>query len=192
MDLPFPFMHRPRLGARILVRSYVRRYIKAIFHELGDWIEENAERTSNLLLYSVIYSEDFMVQYMDEMLVGMYKVVLTKTNKILMKNLPLTFRFLGRYCMPSTYIKLIIPAISNELNSCFSYTQAGAIRGFGFLFRGAVELLPESENFIKVDLLLKSFMKTVKEHVVDALDLELGEILVETLNNICEVLYEKK
>ena len=55
--------HRPCLGARILVRSYVRRYIKAIFHELGDWIEENAERTSNLLLFSIIYSEDYMVQY---------------------------------------------------------------------------------------------------------------------------------
>lgn len=60
-DLPFPISHRPRLGARVLVRSYVRRYIKAIFHELGDWIEENAERTSNLLLFSILYSEDFMV-----------------------------------------------------------------------------------------------------------------------------------
>ena len=191
IDLPFPIPQRPRLGARILVRSYVRRYIKAIFHELGDWIEENAERTSNLLLFSVIYSEDFMVQYMDEMLVKMYKVVLTKSNKVLMKNLPLSFRFLGRYCVPSTYEKLIIPAISNELNSCFSYTQAGAIRGFGFMFRGAVELLPESENFSKVDNLLKSFMKTIKDHVVDCLDLELGEILVQTLNEICSVLQEK-
>ena len=35
-------------------------------------------------------------------------------------------------------------------------------------------------------------MKTVKEHVIDALDLELSEILVETLNNICEILHEKK
>lgn len=46
------------------------------------------------------------------------------------------------------------------------------------MFRGAVELLPTSENFSKVDSLLKSFMKAVKVHVVDALDLELGEILV--------------
>lgn len=122
MDLPYPILHRPRLGARVLVRSYTRRYIKAIFHELGDWIEENAERTSNLLLFSIIYSEDFMVQFMDEMLVKMYKVVLSKSNKVLMKNLPESFRFLGRYCMPSTYEKMIIPAISNELASCFSYT----------------------------------------------------------------------
>lgn len=96
--LPFPIMHRPRLGARILVRSYVRRYIKAIFHELGDWLEENAERTSNLLLYSIVYSEDYMVQFMDEMLVKMYKVVLSKSNKVLMKNMPICFKYLGRYC----------------------------------------------------------------------------------------------
>ena len=59
---------------------------------------------------------------MDEMLVKMYKVVLSKTNKVLMKNLPLSFKFLGRYCMPSSYEKLIIPAISNDLASCFAYT----------------------------------------------------------------------
>ena len=66
-----------------------------------------------MLLFSIIYSEDFMVQFMDEMLVGMYKTVLSKTNKVLMKNLPLCFKFLGRYCMPSTYEKLVIPAIAN-------------------------------------------------------------------------------
>lgn len=63
-----------------------------------------------------------MVQFMDEMLVSMYKTALNKSNKVLVKNLPLSFRFLGRYCMPSTYEKLIIPAISNELASCFTHT----------------------------------------------------------------------
>ena len=146
--------HRPCLGARILVRSYVRRYIKAIFHELGDWIEENAERTSNLLLFSIIYSEDYMVQYMDEMLVKMYKVVLSKTNKTLMRNLPLSFKFLGRYCQPVNYEKLLMPAISNELASCFSYTQAGAVKGFGYLFSGGMELLPASEHLQKFEDIL--------------------------------------
>ena len=122
MDLPFPVAYRPRLGARVLVRSYTRRYIKAIFHELGDWIEENAERTSNLLLFTIIYSEDFMVQYMDEMLVAMYRTAISTTNKTLMKNMPLCFKLLGRYCMPSNYEKLILPAISAELASCFAHT----------------------------------------------------------------------
>ena len=60
------------------------------------------------------------------------------------------------------------------------------------MFHGAVELLPASENFTKVDGLLKNFMKTIKVHVVDALDLELAEILVQTLNEICSSLLEKK
>ena len=190
-DLPFPIAHRPRLGARVLVRSYVRRYIKAIFHELDDWIEEATERTSNLLLFSVIYSEDFMVQFMDECLVKMYRVVLSKKNKVIDRNIKMSFKFLGRYCLPYTYEKLIIPAIANELASCFAHTQPGALKGFGYLFRGAVEMLPESDLFKKVEVLLRDFMKAVKDHVADGLDLELAEILVGTLNEIVTSLLEK-
>jgi len=190
-DLPFPIVHRPRLGARVLVRSYVRRYIKAIFHELDDWIEVNTERTSNLLLYSVIYSEDFMVGYMDEMLVKMYKVVLQKKNKTIAKNVRLSFRFLGRYCMPYTYEKLIIPAISNELGSVFAHTQPGALCAYGYLFAGSVAMLNSSELFSKVEDLLNNFMTAVKEHVADALDLELAEIIIGTLDEIISSLIKK-
>ena len=93
--------------------------------------------------------------------------------------------------MPSTYEKLLIPAICNELASCFSHTQAGAIKGFGFLFVGAVELLPASEHFSRVDGILNKFMKAIKDHVIDSLDLELAEILVNTLNEIVSVLLQK-
>ena len=58
--LPSPMKHRPNLGARILVKSYVRRYLKALYKEIGEWIEEYAERASNLLLYSICYVEEFM------------------------------------------------------------------------------------------------------------------------------------
>ena len=103
-----------------------------------------------------------------------------------------SFRYLGRYCMPVSYEKLIIPAISNELASCFAHTQAGALKGFGFLFRGAVEMLPESEHFSKVEQVLKSFMQAIKDHVVDSLDLELAEILIGTLNEIVSSLLERQ
>jgi hypothetical protein len=43
---PYPFIHRPCLGSRILVRSYVRRYLHAIYKEVQDWIQENRERAS--------------------------------------------------------------------------------------------------------------------------------------------------
>lgn len=58
--LPLPFVERPCLGSRILVRSYVRRYLHALYKEINDWIEENRERASNLLLSCILYTEDFM------------------------------------------------------------------------------------------------------------------------------------
>ena len=66
------------------------------------------------------------------------------------------------------------------------------MKGFGYLFHGAVELLPTSENLDKVDGMLKNFIKTVKEHVVDGLDLELADILVHSLNEILSILVEKQ
>ena len=60
LPLPYPFVHRPCLGSRILVRSYVRRYLKALYNEVNDWIQENRERSSQLLMFSIIYTEDFM------------------------------------------------------------------------------------------------------------------------------------
>lgn len=192
VDLPFPISHRPRLGARVQVRSYVRRYIKAIYKEMSDWIEENAERVSHLLLFSIIYCEDFMTQYMDEMLVAMYKNILNKNNKVISGNVSKSFKLLGRYCPTQSYESLLILAIKNDLASYYPYTQTGSLKAFGYLFHGAVELLPESSHLSRVQPLLKNFVETVNDFVIDALDQELGEILVETINEVVESLLVKQ
>ena len=43
-----------------------------------------------------------------------------------------------------------------------------------------------------MESLFKNFMKAVKDHVIDALDLELSEILVQTINEIVDVLLTKQ
>lgn len=86
-----------------MVRTYVRRYIKGLYHELGDWLEASRLRCSCLLLFSTIYSEDYMTQFLDELLVSMYKVVIDKSNKDIADNIKLTLRLIGRYCKPSAY-----------------------------------------------------------------------------------------
>ena len=50
LELPRPFKHRPRLGARNVIRGYIRRYLSAIYKELSDWILENRARAAHLLL----------------------------------------------------------------------------------------------------------------------------------------------
>ena len=133
-----------------------------------------------------------MTQFLDKLLVSMYKVVNSKSNKILSKNIPLSFKLLGRYCMPYSYEQLVLTAIKNELASQYPYTQAGSLRAFGYLFRGSIELLSESKQFEKVVDLLNNFIETVKDHVSEALDLELSEILIYTLIEITESLIEKQ
>jgi len=181
VKLPTPLVHRPRLGARILVRSYVRRYLRALFKEIGDWIEEHAERASNLLLYSICYGEEFMTQFLDHLLISMYKSVLKNDNKLIQHNIPLCFRLLGRYVAPNSYGPLVIQAIKNELASFYSYTAPGSLKAFGYMFAGSLELLIEGQDVSRVSDIMRDFMKAIKESVIDCLDIETADYLVETL-----------
>ena len=39
LPLPSPFKRRPRLGARLIMQEYLRRYLPAICNEIKDWID---------------------------------------------------------------------------------------------------------------------------------------------------------
>jgi hypothetical protein len=83
-----------------------------------------------------------MTQFLDHLLVALYKVVLDNENKILKQNIPLCFKLLGRYCSPKSYGQLVISAIRNELASFYPHTQNGALKAFGHLVAGTLETLP--------------------------------------------------
>jgi hypothetical protein len=141
VKLPDPIIARPRLGSRILVRSYVRRYLKALYKELADWIDVHQERAVKLLVYSICYVEEFMTQYMDHLLIAVYKAILNRENKVVSKHITQSCRLLGRYVKPSSYSPLVVQAIKNELASFYSYTSSGALMTYGYLFAGSIELL---------------------------------------------------
>ena len=141
VKLPFPLKHRPRLGSRILVKSYVRRYLKALYREIADWIEEHAERASHLLYYSICYVEEFMTQYLDHMLIAIYKSILVIDNKVIQTNIPNSLRLIGRYVVPTSWAPLVIQAIRNELASFYTYTASGSLKAFGYIYAGSIELL---------------------------------------------------
>jgi hypothetical protein len=101
--LPFPVIHRPRLGSRMIIRQYVRRYIKNVQNEVSCWIEENAGRASYLLLYSIIYTEEHMTQFLDRLLIALYRAIMERGSKTVMINIPLSLKYIARYCNPSTY-----------------------------------------------------------------------------------------
>jgi len=74
-----------------------------LYQEVSDWRVESRERATYLIVFSILYSEDYMVQFLDNLLVSLYRVILEKENKVVRKNVPLCLKLLGRYCMPNHY-----------------------------------------------------------------------------------------
>ena len=87
LPLPRPFRHRPRLGARNVIRGYIRRYLTAIYKELSDWILENRARAAHLLLCLIVYTEDYVMQFLDHLLLSLYKAILEKEDNSLKEKL---------------------------------------------------------------------------------------------------------
>lgn len=163
VEYPYPILHRPRIGTRWMVRQYVRRYVQALYKEVSDWQDTSRARSCYLLMYSLIYSEEFMVQYTDNLFVALYKSVLVKDDKVVVKTIPMIFKFLGLYCTPKHYQKLLISAIKNEIAACYSWTQSGATRAFGYLFTGSMTLMNSTEQIDEsMSGLLSEFIDTIE------------------------------
>ena len=145
-----------------------------------------------MLLCSIIYTEEFMTQYLDHLLVSLYKGIGEKENKVVMRNLPLCLKYLGRYCPPAGYGPLVLQAIRNELASFYPHTQQGAVHSFGYLVAGTIEIFPRDENLSKVESLLDDFVAAVNTHVLESMDTELADALVQTLKNLVDMLVYKQ
>jgi len=63
-----------------------------------------------------------MTQYLDTLMIAMYKASLIDNNKIIQDNIQTTFRLIGRYCLPKAYGDLVIKAIRNELAGFYTFT----------------------------------------------------------------------
>ena len=189
LALPRPFKHRPRLGARNVIRGYIRRYLNAIYKELTDWIIENRARAAHLLLCLIVYTEDYVMQYLDHLLLSLYKAILEKEDMELKAKLEISAKLLGRYCPSKTYVPFFFSAISGEYT--YAWSQVGALKTFGCILSGAIEVIPKDKDIGTVEDCLTRIFDAIEEHLIEPLDFELAEILVETLTRIFDALLSK-
>jgi len=80
----------------------------------------------------------------------------------------------------------------NEVAAFYHFTQPGAIKSFGYLFWGAIELLPELKYFGKVDEIFEAFIKAVDDVVVIGLDIQLATLLIDTIEEIMDAFMKKR
>ena len=189
LDLPRPFKHRPRMGSRIVVRSYTRRYLKAIYRELSDWILENRQRAAHLLLSLVIYTEDYITQYLDHLLLSLYKAILEKEDTDLREKLEISCKLLGRYWLPKVYCKFLFTALSGGYTS--PWAQVGALKIFGCLAEGSIEVIPKGADLTQIDECFQRIFDAIEYNLIEPLDFELSEMLVDSLTRIFNKLLNK-
>lgn len=65
-----PIPHRPRFGARVMVRAQFLRILHAILKELQDWKAECRLKAASLLHCMIIYTEEEASARTEEILLG--------------------------------------------------------------------------------------------------------------------------
>eukprot|EP00826_Nyctotherus_ovalis_P023202 TRINITY_DN1784_c0_g8_i2.p1 TRINITY_DN1784_c0_g8~~TRINITY_DN1784_c0_g8_i2.p1 ORF type:complete len:875 (+),score=299.36 TRINITY_DN1784_c0_g8_i2:535-3159(+) len=191
IELPFPFARRPRLGTRDLVKNYINRYLMAIMRELEDWQEENRERSVNLLLCSLVYAEDKVVQHIDKMFLPIYKALLQPATKVIATKLPLCLTLIGQYIKPGIYFPLVSVAIKGDLLSEYASSQLGSIYTIGYLLKGTVESFPSKYNFDLIREHVGKVFKVLAENCLDQINMEICEALVHCMLDIIKAIADK-
>ena len=153
---PFPIKNRPGLGCRKIVLSYIRRYIKNLTREFEGIDNEIKYKVANLLLYSIVYSEEGIVEYLDGILLLFMKDFLKTSNNnidnlerniFVNKNaISLTIEIndiliksaemIGIFCDFDSFSKIIYPTIKGDLNGDYQDIQRGAIITLQHIFIG--------------------------------------------------------
>ena len=172
LQYPFPIKKRPCLGARKIINSYIRRYIKNLSVEF-EGIDENIKfKVANLLLFSIIYSEEGIIEYLDGILLMFMKYFTKNSNfenenlerfnyllpdknqsfnlyKNIEKKLEIACEFLGKFCDYESLTKILFSTVKGDLNGNFVDIQRGALITLKFVIIGHIESVYDGIGFLK-------------------------------------------
>ena len=169
---PFPIKKRPGLGCRKIVLSYIRRYIKNLTKEFEGIDNDIKYKVANLLLYSIVYSEEGIVEYLDGILLLFMKDFLKTSNSnidnlerniFVNKNaISLTIEIndiliksaemIGIFCDFDSFSKIIYPTIKGDLNGDYQDIQRGAIITLKHIFIGHCDFSNDGLGIFKSKL----------------------------------------
>jgi len=195
---PFPLASRPTLGSRLLVKKYLRRYIKNLCKEFNSIEETIRARISNLLLFSVIYSEDAVIEFLDQILFSLAReLVKNKPNK---QNMPIlepiykTLKILGRFCDFDSIANLIFPTLLGDLNANYAEIQRGSLMCFRYLVEGHLESICNDDyGFGIYNGKLKETLNVLTNpKFLDQLDSAMGIELLEFYYSLMNITNNRK
>lgn len=141
---PFPILGRPNLGCRLIIKKYIRRFIKNMCKELASTIDINIKtRVVNLILFSIIYAEDNIFEFLDEIILSLEielskkdylmsdlhninlqnkeivnsNKIISKENAVIYSIIKEALKFIGKFCDFESIMKLVLPTIEVNLKT---------------------------------------------------------------------------
>lgn len=197
--LPEPFENRPRLGARLFVRSNTKRFFKALTKELSSWSSSAREKAAQLVKLIVIFNEEHLTIDFHQTLSDITKAIAnvwrdddnSPSTSMFIDNLMELLSLMGRYVQPLTYVPLLIPRIIGNGKEGPSFSEGGhhsevsraactmALRSLIEGSRGHL-LLPHVQNlidmFVSNDCIGQNVGARVKIETMKTIEVFLGQV----------------
>jgi hypothetical protein len=130
--LPSPFTSRPRLGARLFVRSNTKRFFDALLRELTNWKAVTKIRAAHLLQMLLVYCEEHLTMDISRtlsLLVQGLRNAMDDVDHRFRKEMEQSIldciELVGRYVNPDTYISIILPRVVGNSDSATSFAEGG-------------------------------------------------------------------
>jgi len=130
-QLPPPFNQRPRIGARLFVRGNTKRFFNALVSELRNWMPNTKHQSAKLLLILVVYCEEHLTMDFHNTSSGIVKALQSclsandRESISLQHTLESILTTMGRYVDPDTYVKLLLPRVTGDVDSGTSFSEGG-------------------------------------------------------------------
>lgn len=133
-----PFTERPRLGARLYVRSRCRRFINTLVKELTNWMSKTKLQAARLLKCIIVYSEEHVTMDLHVLIRAQIKVSMDPTIQEEMKQIAI---LTGLFVDPDAYLPLILPQIQAADSNAAA--RAVALSALGNMLRGTGSTKPK-------------------------------------------------
>ncbi|XP_026281216.1 dynein axonemal assembly factor 5 [Frankliniella occidentalis] len=106
-------LRRPNIGCRTLVKRNLHKIASALVRELEDWLVDVRIKSSQLLCVIVVNAERDLHQYVEQLLLGMYRACNDEDARVV-NNIERASHLMGYFIPPTNYWALIHPIMEDS------------------------------------------------------------------------------
>jgi hypothetical protein len=108
---------------------------------------ENRSRACNLAVYGALFTENYLTQYLDDMIPHLLTAVIPHSNeeKACCEKIEQMFYYIGRYCELPSYVHIMKSSLEGKMVQNEEYIKA-TLKGLMQIAKGSLEAVPLDEG----------------------------------------------